>query len=641
MDSSTVAAADIARLAGVGRAAVSNWRRRFPDFPSPVAGTAASPLFRLADVERWLAEHGRAVEVSSLDRLWQRLRTDVDDVVLGERIAHLGAFAAFLHRAPERWTDLDEPARALGEAVAAAVPELPAGFPAEPEDDLLGAVRGFADVAADHGAAGTYRFLVERYLDAQARRLPVTPPEVAALLVRLADVRGRTVLDPASGTGSLLTAADDGGAATVSGQEIDPSLARLAGAQLLLRSVGAHVAVGDALRADAYPGRLFGAVVCNPPWGDRIWGYDELSGDPRFEYGLPPRGEPELAWVQHCLAHAEPGGRVVVALPAGVSFRRPGRRIRSNLLRAGALRAVVELPVDGAAPCHVWILRRPRTGDPSPTHLLVSGPAPDLEARWAAFLADPSGVDGAGARAVPVVDLLDDDVDLTPARHLPAAPAAVVDPVALRDALAATLTALPDLLPPLVAREPSEAPQPTTVGELARTGIVTITQAPVRMDVDGGVIPVLTLKDVQSRRAASGRTGQQAGMVALQRGDVVLPIIAGAAAVVHVVDEEGAVLGPRLVALRTDPGRLDPDYLAGLLRVAVAAGPPRSSSGSRTDVRRLPVTLVPPARQRELGAAFRELAAFRDALHSCMRCGEDLVLAAGAGLAAGRLSTGD
>ena len=57
---STVASADIARLAGVGRAAVSNWRRRFADFPSPVGGTAASPLYRLADVEGWLRTHGRA-----------------------------------------------------------------------------------------------------------------------------------------------------------------------------------------------------------------------------------------------------------------------------------------------------------------------------------------------------------------------------------------------------------------------------------------------------------------------------------------------------------------------------------------------------------------------------------------------------
>ena len=37
-DHGQMTAAAIARLAGVGRAAVSNWRRRYPDFPKPVAG---------------------------------------------------------------------------------------------------------------------------------------------------------------------------------------------------------------------------------------------------------------------------------------------------------------------------------------------------------------------------------------------------------------------------------------------------------------------------------------------------------------------------------------------------------------------------------------------------------------------------
>ena len=50
-NSTEVTAAGIARLAGVGRAAVSNWRRRHADFPKPVGGTETSPSFALSDVE--------------------------------------------------------------------------------------------------------------------------------------------------------------------------------------------------------------------------------------------------------------------------------------------------------------------------------------------------------------------------------------------------------------------------------------------------------------------------------------------------------------------------------------------------------------------------------------------------------------
>lgn len=54
-----VTAADIARLAGVGRAAVSNWRRRHADFPQPTGGTMGSPTFDLEDVQRWLVANDR------------------------------------------------------------------------------------------------------------------------------------------------------------------------------------------------------------------------------------------------------------------------------------------------------------------------------------------------------------------------------------------------------------------------------------------------------------------------------------------------------------------------------------------------------------------------------------------------------
>lgn len=55
-----VTSSEIAHLAEVSRAAVSNWRRRYPDFPKPAGGTTASPLFPLAQIEQWLRETGKA-----------------------------------------------------------------------------------------------------------------------------------------------------------------------------------------------------------------------------------------------------------------------------------------------------------------------------------------------------------------------------------------------------------------------------------------------------------------------------------------------------------------------------------------------------------------------------------------------------
>ena len=84
-----MSAADIARLAAVGRTAVSNWRRRYPDFPQPVGGTPASPLFALAEVEAWLRAQGKMVEVPLAERAWQELWARAGDdlqLILGRSL---------------------------------------------------------------------------------------------------------------------------------------------------------------------------------------------------------------------------------------------------------------------------------------------------------------------------------------------------------------------------------------------------------------------------------------------------------------------------------------------------------------------------------------------------------------------------
>lgn len=63
MSKPRVSQADIARMAGVGRTAVTNWRRRYADFPSPAGGSRRRPEFDLAAVEKWLGTH-RQLRVS-------------------------------------------------------------------------------------------------------------------------------------------------------------------------------------------------------------------------------------------------------------------------------------------------------------------------------------------------------------------------------------------------------------------------------------------------------------------------------------------------------------------------------------------------------------------------------------------------
>lgn len=690
----TVAAVDIARLARVGRAAVSNWRRRFTDFPEPVGGTAASPLFSLADVEAWFTRHGKELHVSLGDRIWQRVQATVDDLRLGELVGLLGAFLVFVSREPGQWSTLAErPDDVLAEellpAIAAAVPELP-GLPAVPgepapgepapeeggalartggarvDPEWVAIIRAVADLAAEQGPAEALDFLCGRYLDAHSRRLPITPPPTAEFMAGLlglvsapepgapADQSGRdglagaSVLDPACGVGNLLLAARAAGAVRLVGQEARDSWARLTLTRLLVAGADARVAVGDSLRADPLAGELVDAVLCDPPFNERSWGYDELTSDPRWEYGLPPRGESELAWAQHCLARVRPGGHVVVAMPAAAASRRPGKRIRGNLLRSGVLRAVVGLPA--AAPtappaADLWVLRRPgRSGmdERTPSHVLVMESTSDLAVvrdAWRSFLADPEQPPPGPAVSVRIIDLLDDEIDISPRRHVFRAVEAesAVDYARQRARLVALFAGLADLPPALTPRNAGREPAMTTIGELVRAGAVSIHQAPLRMTLDGGDLPVLTAKDVRLGRPPSGRTTDQPGLFTVEPGDVVAPVIARDP-VARVVTAGGAVLGPQLCCFRVDPQRIDPHFLAGFLRVARASGTARASTGSlRIDARKAPVPRLPLHEQREYGAAFRQLAEFEDLLREGTSLGAELVRLGFAGLAYGNL----
>ncbi|GIH68010.1 N-6 DNA methylase [Sphaerimonospora thailandensis] len=592
-DDARVAAGDIARLAGVGRAAVSNWRRRFQDFPEPVAGTSSNPLFSLAEVEAWLRDQGKLEELPEDERVWQQLRNAADDLQLAPLVS---AMAAFLVR-PDRDRALKRPDGAGADVPAA----------------LLEALTG---LAAARGTGDTVEFLFRRYIETHSRRVQLVSDDVAALMARLLGPCD-AVLDPLCGFGTLLLAAQPY-AKRLLGQERDAATARLAAARLAVRETDAETRCGDALLADAFPDCEADGALCVPPFNERGWGYEELTTDPRWQYGLPPRGESELAWVQHCLARVRPGGRVVVLMPPAAANRRSGRRIRSQLLRTGTLQAVIGLPAGSAPqsslPPHLWLLRRPglprrpEDRDVVPTHVLMAdGPVEAFR----------EGVEAVG-RAVPIMELLDDEVDLTPSRHLPKATAVRVEDLdKARDDLHEVASALTGLLP-AVRRQTRDLTM-TTLGELARAGAVQLEQTPMRMATESGDVPLLTAKDVVLGRGPTGRGRVGQETVTAGPGDIVIPAVTHDV-MARVMTEE-VVLGPHLFVIRVDQEVLDPLFVAGFLRLSAERAAVTSSGTYRVDVRRAKLPRLPITEQRRYGEAFRRLDAFESAVRQTAQMG--------------------
>lgn len=247
------------------------------------------------------------------------------------------------------------------------------------------------------------------------------------------------------------------------------------------------------------------------------------------------------------------------------------------------------------------------------------------------------------SRVVPVVELLDDDVDLAPARYLPR-PTPGGDARGLgevRERLAETLRLTTRLTPPpATPAVPAHRPR-TTVGELARGGALSLHTGNA---APGGRGPVLTEHDVLTGADPAGTpftdpagtslTGPEAPSAApddpvvLEPGDVVVPVLGGGT-VVRVIGEReaGAALGRNLQLLRPDPAALDPWFLAGFLRGTANNRQASSyaSTAARLDARRLHLPRMPLDEQRRYGERFRELAAFEEALRTTERLGGVLV----------------
>ncbi|MFE4994631.1 N-6 DNA methylase [Streptomyces mirabilis] len=652
-----VSLAEIARIAGVGRAAVSNWRRRHDSFPTRIGGTDVSPQFSLAEVEQWLRDNGKLKDIGGREFLWPRFEA------LGSRDESGLAIAesARLMRAPRARVSPSELSPAARELVSEA-----------------------ARLGRSEGPRETFEFLLQRWLETHVRQLSTTPSQLASLMTRIAlTVRlsrgegGLTVFDPACGTGHLSAAAMqeyDGSGLVVLGCERDPALAALACARLGFvtenREVRTEIATADALRDDPFAGVRADIALCNPPFNERDWGYEELATDQRWTHGLPPRTEPELAWVQHLLSHLKPGGAAVIVLPPAVASRKAGRRIRGSLLRTGVLRAVVALPPGSAQPHSVslqlWVLRAapdsPVSTAASQDALLVDAtrfarpgarePGPDWDALGAFVLSALEVLDHPDADLpesavrVPLLDLLDDEVDVTPGRYT----ASSTEPSGIE--LAASWGRLGASLADLAGHVQylsklgfeAETPQATaTVGDLVKAGALTLragqqpseTAAPSRE----AAVPLLTVPDLLMDGTPSGLLPVGSAHTIVEGGDVV---VAGVVRAFKAWVHEGPpmALGPQLYALRVDQEKLDAHFLAGCLRAPAngrQAGT-HASSSSRVDIRRLQVLQLPLEEQTAYAETFRRLTTFEALLAKADDLGKGLVSDVSDRLAAGGLT---
>jgi len=207
-----------------------------------------------------------------------------------------------------------------------------------------------------------YEYLIKHFADLTNKKAGefYTPRSVVHLLGLILDPKeGESVYDPACGTGGMLLECvdhlkdnkEDYRTLKLYGQEKNLTSSSIARMNMFLHGIeDFKIYRGDTLRnpsffeADGL--QTFDCVIANPPFSLKDWGAENWANDPygRNIAGVPPKGNGDMAWVQHMVSSMNDTGRMTVVLPHGALFRKGAEgKIRKALLGKDLLEAVIGL----------------------------------------------------------------------------------------------------------------------------------------------------------------------------------------------------------------------------------------------------------------------------------------------------------
>lgn len=202
------------------------------------------------------------------------------------------------------------------------------------------------------------------------------------------------IYDPTSGSGSLLITIGKSVSKYMKSkdeikyyaQELKENTYNLTRMNLVMRGIkpdNIFTRCGDTLEQDwpmyddatqTYAPLYLDAVVSNPPCSQR-WDPKHKETDPRYRYGIAPKGKADYAFRLHDLYHIKPNGIMTIVLPHGVLFRGDALggadgqgegegRIRRNLIENNNIEAIIGLPANiffgTGIPTIIMVLRQKR-----------------------------------------------------------------------------------------------------------------------------------------------------------------------------------------------------------------------------------------------------------------------------------------
>ncbi|MCO5967500.1 type I restriction-modification system subunit M [Actinoallomurus soli] len=239
------------------------------------------------------------------------------------------------------------------------------------------------EVVSNHNMGYIFEELIRRFAEQSNETAGehFTPREVIELMVNLlvapdADVLSvpgvvRTVLDPACGTGGMLSAAAEhitalnpDATVEVYGQELNPESWAICRSDLMIKGQNPdNIAFGNSFSDDGHQRATFDYLLANPPFGvewkkvkDAVeYEYKTLGESGRFGAGLPRINDGSFLFLQHMLSKMKPvdgngggGSRVAIVFNGSPLFTGAAEsgesKIRQWILENDWLEAIVALP---------------------------------------------------------------------------------------------------------------------------------------------------------------------------------------------------------------------------------------------------------------------------------------------------------
>ena len=202
-----------------------------------------------------------------------------------------------------------------------------------------------------------------------------TPKSIVELLVAMLEPYKGRVFDPCCGSGGMFVQSEtfvvehQGKVNDLSiyGQESNQTTWRLAKMNLAIRGIDSSQVKwnneGSFLK-DEHKDVKVDYIIANPPFNVSDWSGDLLRIDARWQYGVPPKGNANFAWIQHFLYHLAPNGTAGFVLANGSLSTNTGGEgaIRQKLVEADLIECIVMLPkalfLNTGIPACLWFLRR-------------------------------------------------------------------------------------------------------------------------------------------------------------------------------------------------------------------------------------------------------------------------------------------